>query len=75
MISFEPFAKLLKHRGITKYRLIEDGIISHADVTRMINGHNFTLNYINRLCKALDCQPQDIIRYVPDGENIADSKP
>lgn len=74
MISFEPFAKLLEHRGITKYRLIEDGIITPADVTRMINGHNFTLNFINRLCNALDCQPQDIIRYVPDEEDILDPK-
>lgn len=73
MISFEPFDSYLKERGISKYRLIEDGIITRTEITRMHAHHNFSLQYLNRLCVALECQPQDIIKYLPD-DNINNIK-
>ena len=66
MISFEPFDSYLKQHGISKYRLIEDGIITRTEITRMHTHHNFSFQYLERLCVALDCQPEDIIKYLPD---------
>lgn len=66
MISFNPLKKNLKKRKLTPYRLIQNGIITSVESTRISYDHNFTLSFINRLCKALDCQPGDIIEYIPD---------
>lgn len=66
MISFNPLNNVLKNRKLTQYKLIEKGVLSPAETTRINFNHNFTLNFINRLCKALDCQPGDIIEYLPD---------
>lgn len=66
MISFDPLKGELKNRKITQYELIKRGILSPAETTRINFNHNFTLNFINQLCKALDCQPGDIIEYLPD---------
>ena len=66
MISFNPLKEVLENRKLTQYELIEKGILTPAETTRINSNHNFTLNFINRLCKALDCQPSNIIEYLPD---------
>ncbi|MBO6242027.1 MAG: helix-turn-helix transcriptional regulator [Butyrivibrio sp.] len=66
MISFEPMRKLMKEKGITQYQLLKDGVLLPAHVTRMSCKHNFTLKFIDKLCRELDCQPGDLIEYVGD---------
>lgn len=66
MISFKPMKELLKKKGITQYQLIEQGVLSPVHVTRLSYNHNFNLKFINRLCHELQCQPGDLIEYIPD---------
>lgn len=68
MITFEPLDSYLKEHGISKYRLIEDGVITRTEITRMRKHHNFSFQYLDRLCVALNCQPQDIIKYLPNDD-------
>lgn len=46
----------------------KESIISQSDLTALNHGGNVTLDTIDRLCKALDCQPGDLLEYVPDEE-------
>jgi DNA-binding Xre family transcriptional regulator len=69
MISFEPMRKLMKEKGITQYQLLKDGVLLPAYVTRLSCNHNFTLKFIDKLCRELDCQPGDLIEYVASENN------
>ena len=73
MITFEPLDSYLKEHGISKYRLIEDGVITRTEITRMRKHHNFSFQYLDRLCVALNCQPQDIIEYLPNDNPTTES--
>jgi len=69
MISFEKMLLLLKSRNLSIYKLKTDKIIGTAtiDKIRKNEGHIDTRT-INSICKYLDCQPGDLIEYVPDTE-------
>jgi putative transcriptional regulator len=69
MISFQPLANTLKNKDITVYQLIRKGILSQPDINRIKRNHNYTLKFINKLCKELNCQPSDIINYIEDEDN------
>lgn len=68
MISFRPMKRLMKKRGITQYQLLKEGILLPAHVTRLSYNHNFTLKFIDKLCRELDCQPGDLIEYVENND-------
>lgn len=46
----------------------KDGVIVPSDVTRISCDHNYPLKFIDKLCGYLQCQPGDIIAYIPENE-------
>lgn len=68
--KYDKLFELLKQKGITTYRIRKENIISQAALTKMKNGEgNIDTRTLERLCKVLDCQPGDILEYVPDESN------
>lgn len=65
-ISFHPLLSYLKAHNISMYTLIKDGVITATEATRIKADHNFRLSLIDNLCTYLNCQPEDIIAYIPD---------
>lgn len=65
-ISYEKLFELMKEKGMTTYRIRKEKIISENALTSMRAGKSVTMDTIARLCKALNCQPGDILEYVPD---------
>lgn len=65
-ISYAKLFELMKEKGLTTYRIRKEKIISENALTSMRAGKSVTMDTIARLCKALDCQPGDILEYVPD---------
>ncbi len=61
MITFDPMREFMKENGITQYQLLKNGILLPAHVTRLSYNHNFTLKFIDKLCRELDCQPKDLV--------------
>ena len=66
MISYKPFLKLLVDRELKKKDVMEMANISKATVARMNGNEYISLEVIDKICKALQCQPGDLIEYVPD---------
>lgn len=66
MISFKPLLKLLIDRDIKKTELIQLANISNATVAKFSNDDDVSLKVINKVCKALNCQPGDLMEYIPD---------
>ncbi len=65
-ISYEKLFALMKEKGLTTYRIRKEKIISENALTSMRAGKSVTMDTIARLCKTLECQPGDILEYVPD---------
>lgn len=59
----------LKNKGFTTYRIRKEKLLSEGTIQKFRNNDtNVTLGNIEILCKLLNCQPSDIMEYVPDDE-------
>ncbi|MGD0153139.1 MAG: helix-turn-helix transcriptional regulator [Thermacetogeniaceae bacterium] len=65
MISYKPFQKLLIDRGLKKNQIMEMAGISGATMAKLNTTEYVSLEIVDRLCKTLDCQPGDLLVYVP----------
>lgn len=59
----------LKNKGFTTYRIRKEKILSEGTLQKFRNNDTtVTLGNIETICKLLDCQPSDIMEYIPDVE-------
>ena len=69
MLKYDKLIKLLKDNGYTSYRVKKDGIMGQNAYTTLMNGTaKLSADIIDRWCKELNCQPGDLMEYVPDEE-------
>lgn len=72
MISFKPLENFLKSQGKTKSYLKTQKIIGGGTFTTISSAmrtpikEGVSISAINDICKKLNCQPGDIMEYVPD---------
>lgn len=67
-IVYEKMIKIFKERGITSYTFRNNHVISQRTWTNIQTGKGLDTKSLNALCKYLDCQPGDLLEYVPDEE-------
>lgn len=65
MIDYSPLWKTMESKGITQYKMIEQGIDRRV-LDALRKNKNITLLTVEKLCKVLDCEPSDIVRFTPD---------
>lgn len=58
----------LKNAGFTSYKLRKDKILGEATIQKLRNSEQVSWENINTICKLLNCQPGDIMEYIPDEE-------
>lgn len=68
-ISFEKLQRKMDENGIKKFDLRKAGVNSQI-LDKVLNNGNVDTRTINKLCRLLNCQPGDIMEYVPDEEGI-----
>lgn len=66
MISYEPFYQTLFKKGITEYNLIFKQGFSANTIHRMKKGEAINTKTLDALCYALDCDVNDIIKFVKE---------
>ncbi len=66
MISYEPFYRTMRERGVTTYRLITEYGISRSLIDRLKHNKPITTVTVNDLCSILDCRVEDIMVYSKD---------
>ncbi len=64
----------LKEKGFSSTTLRREKIFGEKTMSDFRNCAEVPYKSINRLCELLECQPGDIIEYVPDGEAVDDQK-
>ncbi len=60
----------LKAKNISTYKIRKDNLFSQSTITKFNNNDcRITLENLLTVCKLLNCQPGDIIEYVPDNND------
>lgn len=58
--------ELLKMSGYSTYKIRKNKIFSEAQLQYFRNGTIVREETLNKLCCLLNCQPGDILEYIPD---------
>ncbi|WP_289302047.1 helix-turn-helix domain-containing protein [Sporofaciens musculi] len=66
MIVYDRLWETMKKKGVTQYSLIHDYNINEAQLDRFRKNGVIKTITIDRLCNILDCNVEDICRYVKD---------
>jgi putative transcriptional regulator len=67
MISYEKLFNALKENGWSTYRIRQERLIGQGTLTALKNGTGgLDSKTVNKLCMTLDCQPGDLMEYIPD---------
>ena len=66
-IVFDKLLNIMQEKNKSIYHLTKEGVIGKATLEkiRKNEGHIDTRT-VNALCKYLDCQPGDIMDYIPE---------
>ncbi len=66
MISYAPLWKTMKDKKVTTYTLIYKYGMSAYTITNLKRNKSITMNTLERLCKILDCAPNDVVEFTDD---------
>ena len=66
MISSDPLWQTMKARGVTTYTLIYKTGFSAYTITNLKRNKSITINTLEKLCKVLQCTPNDIVAFKED---------
>lgn len=69
MIDFGPFWQTLQKSDETTYTLINKHHVSSATIDKLRKNKPITTTTINDLCRILNCDIQDIARYIPSEDD------
>ena len=65
-IVYNKMLKRLDEKGITSYTVKRDGIRGQATFRKIKEGGDIDTRTIAKMCEVLECQPGDLLEYVPD---------
>lgn len=64
VVSYEPLWKTMESKGITTYALIHRYGVNPRTVNNLKHNRGITVFTLERLCKILECAPNDILKFV-----------
>ena len=64
-ISYQKLRDLMNEKNVKKRELREKYNISPTIINRLNKDSNVSVDTIMYLCEILDCQPSDILEYIP----------
>jgi len=68
-ISYKNLFLFLEDKGCNRHWLRLNGI--HPNTVDRLNKNGYvSTEIIERICKLLDCQPGDIMEYIPEAEQV-----
>ena len=65
MIDYSPMWQTMQERKVSQYRLLKSGI-DNKTLDSIKKGKGITLYTLEKLCKILDCTPNDVVRFIDD---------
>ncbi|HHT7802763.1 TPA: helix-turn-helix domain-containing protein [Streptococcus suis] len=65
IISFAPLWATMREKDISQYRLLKEGI-DNKTLDGLKKNKNITLLTLEKLCRILECTPNDIVEFLED---------
>ncbi len=56
----------LKNNGYSTYKIKQEKIFNQSQLQQIRNNKLLTQDALNKVCFLLNCQPGDILEYIPD---------
>ena len=66
MIIYSPLWETMKKKGVSTYALINKFGMSSSTINRLRHNQGVTTQLVDDLCKILDCEVEDILKYEKD---------
>ena len=63
MVNYEPLWKTMEERNISTYALIHKHGFNSRTINNLKHNKGFTVDTLERLCKILNCTPNDILSF------------
>lgn len=68
MIKYKiDIIQALKNKGYSTYKIRKEKIFNESQLQQMRENKILAQDALNKVCTLLDCQPGDILEYIPDG--------
>lgn len=61
----------LKEKGFSTFRIRKEKIMNEGALQAIRENRLVSADNLSKLCKLLECQPGDILEYVPEGKGSA----
>lgn len=68
MIKYKiDIIQALKNKGYSTYKIRKEKIFNESQLQQIRENKILAQDAFNKLCQLLDCQPGDLLVYIPDG--------
>ena len=67
MIDYSPLWQTMRERNVSQYYLLKSGI-DNKTLDSLKKNKNITLLTVERLCRIIECTPNDIVQFIEQGE-------
>ena len=68
MIKYDKLFKKLEEKQISTYYIRKNKVMGEATLTKLRKNEPVATSTIDKLCALLDCQPGDLMEFVPDND-------
>ena len=65
MIDYTPLWETMRKKSISQYALLKQGI-DNKTLDSLKKGKNITLLTLEKLCRILECTPNEIVKFIDD---------
>ena len=73
MVSYDPLWKIMEEKGITTYALIMKYHVQSKTVYNLKHNKDITTATLEKLCRILDCTPNDVIEFTENTNDQMDT--
>ena len=63
MFDYSPLWETMQNRGVSQYQLLKAGI-DNKTLDSLKKNKNITMVTLEKLCRIIDCSPNDVVRYL-----------
>lgn len=64
IIDYSPLWRTMERRQVTQYQLLKAGL-DNKTLDSLKKGRNITMLTLEKLCRILDCTPNDVVQFLP----------
>lgn len=63
MLDYTPLWETIQQKGISQYRLLQDGLDNRV-LDALKKNKNITMYTLEKICRICDCSPNEVIRFI-----------